>query len=121
MSLAGLEAAALEVSTGIPVLRHAAKKPAGGSEELESHFGCPSSQLLMVGDRYLTDIVFGNRHGMMTVRPTPLVLEGEPAGVVVVSSEISIKRQWCRWERAMVRHPRNCSPPLGMISRMFDF
>ncbi|MEW5301463.1 MAG: hypothetical protein WDW36_004322 [Sanguina aurantia] len=79
----GLEAAALEVSTGIPVLRHAAKKPAGGSEELESHFGCPSSQLLMVGDRYLTDIVFGNRHGMMTVRPAPLVLEGEPAGVVV--------------------------------------
>ncbi|MEW5319018.1 MAG: hypothetical protein WDW38_010194 [Sanguina aurantia] len=57
--------------------------PAGGSEELESHFGCPSSQLLMVGDRYLTDIVFGNRHGMMTVRPAPLVLEGEPAGVVV--------------------------------------
>lgn len=67
------------------MLRHAAKKPAGGSEELESHFGCPASQLLMVGDRYLTDIVFGNRHGMMTVRPTPLVLEGEPAGVVVVS------------------------------------
>ena len=31
----------------------------------------------MIGDRYLTDIVYGNRHGMLTIRPKPLTLQGE--------------------------------------------
>ena len=31
----------------------------------------------MVGDRYLTDVVYSNRHGMLTIRPTPLTLVGE--------------------------------------------
>ena len=25
----------------------------------------------MVGDRYLTDVVYGNRHGMLTIRTQP--------------------------------------------------
>ena len=37
-----------------------------------SHFGCSSaSTLVMVGDRYLTDVVYGNRHGMLTIRTVP--------------------------------------------------
>lgn len=36
---AGKEAAALEAALGIPVLRHREKKPAGGSEDMEQHFG----------------------------------------------------------------------------------
>lgn len=36
---AGKEAAALEAALGIPVLRHREKKPAGGSEDMEAHFG----------------------------------------------------------------------------------
>ncbi len=36
---AGSEAEALEVALGIPVLRHRDKKPAGGSDDMERHFG----------------------------------------------------------------------------------
>ncbi len=39
----------------------------------------------MVGDRYLTDIVYGNRHGMLTIRPRPLTAEGENLSVRWVS------------------------------------
>ena len=38
----------------------------------------------MVGDRYLIDTVFGNKHGMLTIRPAPLTLHGEPKAVVAV-------------------------------------
>ena len=31
--------------------RHVDKKPSGGSAELEAHFGCPTRELVMVGDR----------------------------------------------------------------------
>ena len=47
---------------------------------------CPSSRLIMVGDRYLTDIVYGNRHGMLTIRPRPLTAEGENLSVRWVST-----------------------------------
>ena len=35
----------------------------------------------MVGDRYLTDVVYGNRHGMLTVHCSALSTEGEPTTV----------------------------------------
>lgn len=40
----------------------------------------------MIGDRYLTDVVYGNRHGLLTIRPAPLTLEGEPSAVLWVCS-----------------------------------
>lgn len=73
----GTEAAALEAALGVPVLRHREKKPAGGPEDVERHFGCPAHRLIMIGDRYLTDIAFGNRLGMLTIRPEPFTAEGE--------------------------------------------
>lgn len=45
---------------------------------------CQPHEMIMVGDRYLTDIVFGNRHGMLTVRPRPFTSEGEPVTVALV-------------------------------------
>lgn len=47
----GREAAGLEADLGIHVLRHKDKKPAGGAAELSAHFGCPTANLVMVGDR----------------------------------------------------------------------
>ena len=44
------------------------QKPAGGAGALERHFGCDASKLVMVGDRYFTDVVFGNRHGSVSAR-----------------------------------------------------
>lgn len=40
----------------------------------------------MIGDRTLTDIVFGNRNGMLTIRPAPLTKRGEPLAVKLVRS-----------------------------------
>lgn len=43
----------------------------------------------MIGDRYLTDVVYGNRNGLLTVRPAPLTLEGEPSAVLFVSDALT--------------------------------
>ena len=45
---------------------------------------CKSDELVMVGDRYMTDVVFGNRLGMLTIRPAPLTWDGEPSTVKMV-------------------------------------
>jgi len=68
------DAIRIESSLGIPVVRHQEKKP-GGLTELMSHFGdevTDPSEICMVGDRLLTDIVFGNLYGMLTVHCLPL-------------------------------------------------
>ena len=46
---------------------------------------CKAEELVMIGDRYLTDVVYGNRNGLLTIRPAPLTLEGEPSAVLLVS------------------------------------
>ncbi|OWM78764.1 hypothetical protein CDL15_Pgr002935 [Punica granatum] len=74
----GSKAKALEWAVGIKVIRHRVKKPAGNAEEIEKHFGCDSSQLIMVGDRPFTDIVYGNRNGFLTILTAPLSPTEEP-------------------------------------------
>lgn len=53
----------------------------------------------MIGDRYLTDVVYGNRNGLLTVRPAPLTLEGEPSAVLFVSHALTpvITHLWCSY------------------------
>mmetsp|Transcript_29143 Transcript_29143/g.44834 ORF Transcript_29143/g.44834 Transcript_29143/m.44834 type:complete len:231 (+) Transcript_29143:87-779(+) len=66
------DAKRIEEALGIPVIRHDEKKP-GGLGEVLSHFKLEDpAQLCMVGDRLLTDIVFGNLYGMLTVHTLPL-------------------------------------------------
>lgn len=67
------DAKQIEEAMGIAVIRHDEKKP-GGLKEVMNHFDDVehASQLCMVGDRLLTDIVFGNLHGMLTVHCLPL-------------------------------------------------
>ncbi|PSC70629.1 HAD-superfamily [Micractinium conductrix] len=99
----GKEAEHLEAALGIPVLRHREKKPAGGSEDMERHFGCKAEQLVMIGDRYLTDVVFGNRSGMLTIRPAPFTTHGEPKAVVLARA---VEESFVgRWQRAGVQPP----------------
>ena len=81
----GAAADAIEEALGLPVLRRAHKKPRG-FEDVAAHFkltggAADGSRLVMVGDRYFTDVVFGNAHGMLTVRTEPLVHRDEPAVV----------------------------------------
>ncbi|KDO60928.1 hypothetical protein CISIN_1g017982mg [Citrus sinensis] len=87
----------LEGKIGIKVIRHRVKKPAGTAEEIEKHFGCQSSQLIMVGDRPFTDIVYGNRNGFLTILTEPLSLAEEPFIVRQVRKlEVTIVNRWFR-------------------------
>jgi phosphatidylglycerophosphatase GEP4 len=65
----------IEKNLGLPVVRHRQKKPEG-LEDVLRYFGddVEPSQLCVVGDRLLTDMVFGNLHGMLTVHTHPLTL-----------------------------------------------
>ncbi|KAF9577121.1 hypothetical protein BGW38_007873, partial [Lunasporangiospora selenospora] len=77
------EADTIERSLKVHVLRHQEKKP-GGGEELLSYLRSKDrdgdmdkesvslatiepSQIAVVGDRALTDVVFGNTYGMLTI------------------------------------------------------
>ncbi|CAI5534870.1 unnamed protein product [Closterium sp. Naga37s-1] len=77
----GSLAAAMERDLGMPVILHSEKKPGGGAAELETHFGCREDEMVMVGDRCLTDIVFGNRNGLLTVLTAPLSPGEDPLAV----------------------------------------
>ena len=66
------DAILIEEALGIPVIRHDEKKP-GGLQEVLSHFKIKDpAELCMVGDRLLTDVVFGNLYGMISVHTLPL-------------------------------------------------
>jgi predicted HAD superfamily phosphohydrolase YqeG len=58
----------------------------------------------MVGDRFLTDVVFGNRNGMLTIRPAPFTSKGEPKAVLAVRRGMNmgaLQAAGCRyWLRA---------------------
>ncbi|KAK9063875.1 hypothetical protein SSX86_017747 [Deinandra increscens subsp. villosa] len=90
----GRKARVLELTIGIRVIRHKMKKPAGSAEEVERHFGCDSSKLIMVGDRPFTDIVYGNRNGFLTILTAPLSLAEE---TFVVKQVRKIERALVNW------------------------
>ena len=63
----------IEQSLGVAVLRHAEKKPGGLNAVLQFFQTSTGSDdivaadLCVIGDRLLTDVVFGNLHGMLTI------------------------------------------------------
>jgi len=79
----GQEASELERTLALPVLRHASRKPGGGVEEVEAFLGVVASRVVIVGDRRLTDVCFGNAHGMLTVLTQPLAPQLDPLPVKI--------------------------------------
>jgi len=69
-------AKSVERSSGLSVIRHNEQKP-GGMSSLMEYFQCPATQLVFVGDRYLTDVLFGNMNGMLTIKTEIFTAEGE--------------------------------------------
>ncbi|KAI3696109.1 hypothetical protein L1987_79118 [Smallanthus sonchifolius] len=93
----GRKARTLEYVIGIRVIRHKVKKPAGSAEEIERHFGCDCSKLIMVGDRPFTDIVYGNRNGFLTILTAPLSLAEEPFTVKQVRKiKLALVNRWLK-------------------------
>lgn len=52
------------------------QKPQGMSSVVE-YLNCKPSEVVIIGDRYLTDITFGNLHGSLTIYTDPITNEGE--------------------------------------------
>lgn len=66
------DATQIEEALGIAVIKHDEKKP-GGLDEVLAHFDMDDpAALCMIGDRLLTDVVFGNLYQMLTVHTLPL-------------------------------------------------
>ena len=71
------DAKEIEAALGIKVIRHDEKKP-GGLQEMMDHFQLQDpATICIVGDRLLTDIVFGNLYGLLTVHCLPLCIGPE--------------------------------------------
>ncbi|KAF1335613.1 Had phosphatase, family iiia, partial [Globisporangium splendens] len=76
----------IEAKLQIPVLKHNGKKP-GGIVHVQAHFENEDpTKLVMIGDRYSTDVLFGNMNDQFTC-------EGESI----------VNRQLQRIEKAMIR------------------
>lgn len=59
----------------------------------------------MVGDRYLTDIVYGNQNGLLTIRPAPLTMKGDPSVVRMVSIQSPMPLLWPSPDEAIEGEP----------------
>jgi phosphatidylglycerophosphatase GEP4 len=70
--------------------------------------------MIFIGDRYLTDVVFGNRHGMLTIRVAPLTSKGEPT--TVAAARLVEEACVSRWTAAGIRAPAHRLLPFEAAS-----
>ncbi|RCV27721.1 hypothetical protein SETIT_5G347600v2 [Setaria italica] len=103
----GVDARAIEAAIeGVHVISHDTKKPGGAAKEIETYFGCSASNLVMVGDRYFTDVVYGNRNGFLTVFTEPLNVSDESFIVKRVRKlEAYLISYWYKKGHKPIKHP----------------
>lgn len=77
---------------------------------------CEPHEMIFIGDRYLTDVVFGNRHGMLTIRVAPLTSKGEPP--TVAAARLVENACVSRWSAAGLRAPAHHLLPFERVSQM---
>ena len=87
---------------GITVLLHNQKKPSGINAALD-YFSCNPRELVMFGDRIFTDIVFGNRYGMLTAYTTPLTGKGD--NIKIRGYELALIEKLIRSGKTAPNHP----------------
>ncbi|RKO85653.1 mitochondrial PGP phosphatase-domain-containing protein [Blyttiomyces helicus] len=109
----GVKAAAVEKALGVSVLRHEEKKPAGG-HHASTHFRVPPTSIAVVGDRLLTDIVYGNLNGMLTIFASRVVTEDgdNPFAKVMRRFEWQLLARLKSWNVSATIHPA-----MGRIDR----
>jgi phosphatidylglycerophosphatase GEP4 len=67
----------IENNLDIRVVRHPTWKKPAGIKYVESMLPCERYEIVMIGDRVLTDVVFGNIHEMLTIHSALLTEEGD--------------------------------------------
>jgi len=72
----------IESKLGIAVIRHDLKKPEG-YQFVQNWFNADKNQIVMIGDRLLTDTLFGNKAGMLTIHTGILTLKGDNFPAIV--------------------------------------
>ncbi|KAJ1965667.1 hypothetical protein GGI12_000614 [Dipsacomyces acuminosporus] len=87
----GQAAREVERGLGVPVLRHATKKPGCGDEILAAIEGARASEIAVVGDRLATDVVLANLNGMLAVWTKEIVTE---EGDNAVASRLRSAERW---------------------------
>jgi phosphatidylglycerophosphatase GEP4 len=116
-----MDAQAIETSLQLAVIRHKEKKP-GGIKEVLQHFSAAATgdgddihprEICVVGDRILTDVVFGNLHGMYTIHtqalpPVQGTIDNWTARMLRPLENALIYGRWTRsfWQRCKVAHQR---------------
>ena len=78
---------------------------------------CLANRLVMVGDRYLTDIVYGNKNGMLTVHCSALSTEGEPTTVGL--ARMVEERYIGKWRSRGIAPPQHSLLPSEEILASF--
>ncbi|KAI9260185.1 HAD superfamily phosphatase [Sporodiniella umbellata] len=76
----------LESSLGVRVLKHKKKKPDGGSDLSQFIKPVLPENVAFVGDRILTDVLFGNLNGNLTIWASNIITEkgdNKPAAFTV--------------------------------------
>ncbi len=73
----------LEDKLDLAVLRDHHKKPFG-IKAVKDYFDCDPRYLAVIGDRILTDIVFGNHYGMLTILVTDTTTAGDNANAAKI-------------------------------------
>ena len=114
------QALAIEASLGLPVLRHALKKPAC-MDAVREHFGedVRAHELCAIGDRLLTDVLFGHMHGMLTVHTEVLTTDGDnPAAAVVRSAENALVLPALRGLLRVAARPHPLFPDAEALQRV---
>jgi phosphatidylglycerophosphatase GEP4 len=83
-----------ELAPTISVMVHGAKKPDIPMHAVLEHFdGLEAHRIAVIGDRVLTDVVFANRNGMMSILCEPLHRSiADPALGAVVAERWLLKR-----------------------------
>lgn len=82
-----LEAEAIQRELGIDVVRHEQKKPRGFSEVANMWPDLNPESILVVGDRFLTDIYGGNLFGMCTAHVDIITEQGDNLGAKLVGGD----------------------------------
>ncbi len=112
-----IRARTIEEKLGVNVIRHRMKKPCG-IRAVREYFTkvlgheCNPTKLMIIGDHPPTDIILGNRHGMITV----LTEELEKTGDNKLQSRIKryVKPLMIKWKEKGLRAPPHKNYDHGM-------